>query len=146
MSTQNTQTKGKVQLKGIDHFGINVRDMDRSVKFYRDLLGFQTESDYDPNEGSRHVELFAGNVYIALFETPDLDLDAGHEILTREGYLHWAFEAQPGDFDGIIETLKANGVKFNGKVRNHSSGPSAYFYDPDGNYLEIHANNPEPGK
>ena len=141
MTPQNTNsTYKKIQLKGIDHLGINVRDMERAVKFYRDILGFQTEDDYDPNAGEKHVELFAGNVWLALFETPELDLEAGHEILTREGYLHWAFEARPEDFDSIIEALKENGVKLNGKVRNHRSGPSVYFYDPDGNYLEIHAN------
>ncbi len=141
MNTQSKQSGFKVQLKGIDHFGINVRDMDRAVKFYRDVLGFELEEDYKPGQG--HVELFAGNVYLALFETPELDLDAGHEILTRDGYLHWAFEVRPEDFDATLEALKDKGVQFNGKVRQHGSGPSAYFYDPDGNYLEIHANKPK---
>ncbi len=141
MNSQNKNSTFKVQLKGIDHFGINVRNMDRAVKFYRDVLGFELEEEYEP--GEKHVELFAGNVYLALFETPELDLKAGHEILTREGYLHWAFEARPEDFDAILESLADNGVQFNGKVRQHRSGPSAYFYDPDGNYLEIHANHPQ---
>jgi hypothetical protein len=43
--------------------------------------------------GLKHIEIDAGNMAIALFESPDLDLEKAHKTMTEDGYLHFAFGA-----------------------------------------------------
>ena len=130
----NTKTKGiPIKLDGINHFALNVRNMDRAEAFYTGILGFPVIMRTETQGGLKHVEVDAGNVAIALFESPDLDLETGQKIMTDDGYLHYAYSAPADRVDEIIQTLKDNGVKMDGEPRNHS----VYFFDPDGHQLEI---------
>jgi len=127
-------TKGTpLKLDGINHFALNVRNMDRAEAFYTGVLGFPVITRTETQAGLKHVEVDAGNVAIALFESPDLDLEAGQKIMTDDGYLHYAYSAPADRVDDIIKTLKDSGVKMDGEPRNHS----VYFFDPDGHQLEI---------
>jgi len=128
-------TKGTpIKLDGINHFALNVRNMDRAVAFYTGILGFPVINRTETRGGLKHVEVDAGNVAIALFESPDLDLEAAQKIMTDDGYLHYAYSAPADRMDEIIQALKDNGVKMDGEPRNHS----VYFFDPDGHQIEIH--------
>ncbi len=128
-------TKGTpIKLDGINHFALNVRNMDRAVAFYTGILGFPVINRTETRGGLKHVEVDAGNVAIALFESPDLDLEAGQKIMTDDGYLHYAYSAPADRMDDIIQALKDSGVKMDGEPRNHS----VYFFDPDGHQIEIH--------
>jgi catechol 2,3-dioxygenase-like lactoylglutathione lyase family enzyme len=82
--------------------------------------------------------LDAGNVFIALFEQPDLNLPEGQKIMSEDGYLHFAFGAHKDQMASTIEALKGHGVELDGEPRNYESGTSIYFNDPDGHQLEIH--------
>jgi catechol 2,3-dioxygenase-like lactoylglutathione lyase family enzyme len=128
----------KIQLNGIDHFALNVKDMNRAEHFYSDLLGFEVVTRTSTKAGLKHIELDAGNVFIALFESPELDLENAQKTMTDDGYLHFAFAADKDQAPEIIQSLKDNGVRFDGETRNHPGGDSVYFYDPDGHVIEIH--------
>jgi catechol 2,3-dioxygenase-like lactoylglutathione lyase family enzyme len=136
--TQKTSTANKIQLTGIDHFALNVRDMDRAIQFYQDVLGFKVVTRDTTRSGLKHYELDAGNVFIALFEQPDLNLPEGQKIMSEDGYLHFAFGAHKDQMASTIEALKGHGVELDGEPRNYESGTSIYFNDPDGHQLEIH--------
>ena len=88
--------------------------------------------------GLKHVELDAGNVFIALFESPDLDLESAQKTMTDAGYLHYAFGVSKDHFSEVVKILKEKNVRFDGEPRNHGGGDSVYFYDPDGHIIEIH--------
>ena len=122
-----------IQLDGINHFALNVRNMDRAEAFYTGILGFPVIMRTETQAGLKHVEVDAGNVAIALFESPKLDLDAGQKIMTNDGYLHYAYSAPANRMDEIVQTLKDSGVKMDGEPRNNS----LYFFDPDGHQIEI---------
>ena len=47
--------------------------------------------------------LETGNAAIALFEAPELEVKEAMNILSEEGYLHLAFEANPTDFENIVK-------------------------------------------
>ena len=128
----------KLNLSGISHYGLNVRNMDRAVKFYTDVLGFPVIMRTSTNAGLQHVEVDAGNVAIALFESPELDLTAAHKTMTEDGYLHFAFNGDYSRFDEIVKSLKDAGVEIDGEPRDWGEGVSIYFPDPDGHQLEIH--------
>jgi len=128
-------TKGTpIKLDGINHFALNVRNMERAEAFYTGILGFPVINRTETRGGLKHVEVDAGNVAIALFESPDLDLDAGQKIMTDDGYLHYAYSAPADRMDDIVQALKDSGVKMDGELRNNS----LYFFDPDGHQIEIH--------
>jgi catechol 2,3-dioxygenase-like lactoylglutathione lyase family enzyme len=136
--TQKTITETKIKLTGIHHFALNVRNMDRAIQFYQDILGFKVVTKDTTQSGLKHYELDAGNVFIALFEQPDLNLPAGQKIMTDDGFLHFAFGAHKDQMASTLEALKEHGVDLDGEPRNYESGTSIYFNDPDGHQLEIH--------
>ncbi len=124
-----------MQLKGIHHIALNVRDLDLAEKFYGDVLGFKVLHRF--SKGLRHIMMDTGNSAVALFETPDLDTGASVQKLSEEGYMHFAFGADKESFEGIVEELKAHKVSIDGPVKR-GDGVSIYFNDPDNNHLEIH--------
>ena len=130
-------TETKLQLKGLDHFALNVKDMKRAEEFYTKILGFTVIRRSATQAGLKHFEIDVGNVVIALFESPDLDLKKAHDTMTEEGYLHFAFGASYKQFDSILENLKQKGVIIDGEPRDWGKSVSVYFRDPDDHQLEI---------
>ena len=130
-------TETKLQLKGLDHFALNVKNMKRAEEFYTNILGFTVIHRTKTQSGLNHIEIDAGNVIIALFESPDLDLERAHETMTEEGYLHFAFGASYDQFDSTIQSLKQKGVIMDGEPRYWGQSVSVYFRDPDDHQLEL---------
>ena len=137
-SPSTTDNKSKINLDGINHFALNVRNMERAEAFYTGILGFPVIMRTQTRAGLKHVEVDAGNVAIALFESPELDLTAAQKTMTDDGYLHFAFGAPYDRFDAILQVLKEGGVKMDGEPRDWGNGVSIYFPDPDGHQIEIH--------
>ena len=130
-----------MQLKGIHHIALNVKDWDRAERFYTDVLGFQVTHRF--SKGLRHLMLETGNAAIALFEAPDLDVKEAMNLLSEEGYLHLAFEASPTDFESIVKELSDKNIKIDNGPVKRGDGESIYFNDPDQNHLEIHCDKPQ---
>ncbi|MZH02639.1 MAG: VOC family protein [Nitrospinae bacterium] len=135
--TLKTSPAKRLRLKGLDHFALNVKDMKRSEKFYQNVLGFPVIHRTQTKSGLQHIELDAGNVAIALFESPDLDLKAAHKTMTDDGYLHFAFGSTYDQFDNTLQALKKSGVETDGEPRDWGKSISIYFRDPDDHQLEI---------
>ena len=130
-------TTTKIKLNGLDHFALNVKDMKRAENFYTQVLGFPVIHRTETQAGLKHIEVDAGNVAIALFELPDLDLKAAHKTMTDDGYLHFAFGAPYSQFDATMQALKAEGALMDGEPRDWGKSVSVYFRDPDNHQLEI---------
>ncbi len=123
-----------MKLKGMHHIGLNVRDIDRALAFYTEVLGFEVTERYA--EDIRHVMLGTGSTGLHLFETRDLEFQDALTTLSEQGYAHIAFETTRELFPGIIEELKRQQIPFKGPLVM-GSGESVHFQDPDGNPLEI---------
>ncbi|MBT3366787.1 MAG: VOC family protein [Nitrospina sp.] len=124
-----------MQLKGIHHIALNVTDLDRSEHFYTDVLGFNVTHRF--SKGLRHIMLDTGNALLALFETPDLNMESALEQLSDKGYMHFAFETNREEFIKIIDELKDKKVPVDSGPVVRGEGESIYFKDPDQNHLEI---------
>ena len=135
--TNATISKSIIQLNGISHFALNVTNMDRAEQFYTGVLGFPVLMRTHTRAGLQHIELDAGNVAIALFESPELDMKAAHKTMTDDGYLHFAFGAPYNRFEATLQSLKEGGVETDGEPRDWGNSVSVYFRDPDGHQLEI---------
>ncbi|MFE9773117.1 VOC family protein [Streptomyces sp. NPDC005931] len=119
------------------HIGLNVTDLDRSLAFYRDLLGFTLIGE-GKEEGRRYAFLGDGrSLVIALWQQADGPYDA-----VRAGLHHLALEADSIERVREYEAaLRAHGTDFAYEgVVAHAEGAASggiFFHDPDGTRLEI---------
>lgn len=134
-------SRSLMQLKGIHHIALNVKDLDRAERFYTDVLGFQVTQRF--SKGLRHLMLETGNAAIALFETPSLKVEEAMNLVSEDGYLHLALEADPADFETIIKELQTKKIQIDNGPVKRGNGESVYFNDPDHNHLEIHCDHPK---
>ena len=132
-----------IKTKGLYHSGIPVNDLDRAVAFYRDVLGMEVASvARDDLKGLRRADLRSGSSMVVLFQRPNpIERDA----LAEDGVTHQAFAVDSDDFDTAEERMRAAGVRIHEvPVVERRSGRGLYFFDPDGNLLQLYA--PPRGK
>jgi catechol 2,3-dioxygenase-like lactoylglutathione lyase family enzyme len=123
-----------MQLEGIDHIAVGVRDVERSAKWYIEVLGF--ERLYEDAWGGVPTFVGKGNTGIALFPARPNAKPAPttHRDIRM---LHLAFRANRENFLAAQRQLKRRGIKF--EFQDHEISQSIYFRDPDGHQLEITA-------
>ncbi|MCX7290512.1 fosfomycin resistance glutathione transferase [Janthinobacterium sp.] len=113
-------------LTGLNHLTLSVRELARSVAFYRDTLGLRLHARWD-----RGAYLSAGELWLCL------SLDAGAASGAGGSYTHYAFSISQQDFPAFAARLRTARVPE--WQQNGSAGDSLYFLDPDGHRLEAHA-------
>ncbi len=116
-----------MQLEGIDHVALGVRDIEQSVKWYIEVLGFERLHDGVWNGVPTFIG--KGNTGIALFPaSPDAKpTSSSHRELRM---LHLAFRATRQNFLAAQRELEKRGIKF--EFQDHEISHSIYFRDPDG--------------
>jgi catechol 2,3-dioxygenase len=127
-----------MNLARIGHCLLRVREVERSKRFYMDILGFQL-MEQDPEHGGVFMSLPGDGHTIDLspVEHPEtaVPVTAGRD---RLGLVHIAFKV--GSYTALEEaykTLQAHGIEVH-RMIDHGSQRSLYFNDPDGNGLEIY--------
>jgi catechol 2,3-dioxygenase-like lactoylglutathione lyase family enzyme len=121
-----------MQLEGIDHVALAVRDVEQSANWYVDVLGF--ERRFEEMWDGVPTFIAKGNTAIALFPLRNNDSKPASRT-GRIGMLHLAFRANRKNFLSAQEELKRRGIKF--EFSDHEISHSIYFRDPDGHELEI---------
>jgi catechol 2,3-dioxygenase len=114
--------------KEIGHVVLNVTDVERSTKFYRDVVGFQV-SRFRP--GGTGAFLTCGIVHhnLALFKAPEGARPAEKGAI---GLNHFAFKVLQAAHKRLIE---ANATIDH--IVDHGMTRSVYFLDPDGIEMEL---------
>ncbi|MER6126426.1 VOC family protein [Streptomyces sp. NPDC001795] len=121
------------------HVGLNVTDLDRSLAFYRDVLGFSLLAE-GKEDGRRYAFLGEGQrLLLTLWQQAQGAYDSG-----RAGLHHLALEVETIEQVREYETaLRGYGVEFayEGVVAHREGAASGgiFFHDPDGTRLEISA-------
>ena len=121
----------------IGHVVLKVRDLDRSLAFYRDLLGFKVVSELSnvmiflAADGQNHHDL-------ALLRVGQ---QAASAVPTAVGLYHVAI--QLADWEAVVSAhavLTERGL-LRGAV-DHGVSRSLYTADPDGNEIELFCDAP----
>lgn len=119
--------------RGLHHTALVSGDVERTVRFYQDLLEFPLTEVVENRDypGSTHFffDLGHGNL-LAFFDFPGLDLRPYAEVLG--GLHHVAVSVEPSRWEHLREKLDAAGVAY-----AHHSGTSLYLTDPDGARIEL---------
>jgi catechol 2,3-dioxygenase-like lactoylglutathione lyase family enzyme len=119
--------------RGLHHTALLCADVERTVRFYQDVLGFPLTEIVENRDyaGSSHFFFDIGNGnLLAFFDLPGLDLGEYAEVLG--GLHHMAISVDPDRWDALRERLDTAGVSY-----EVESGTSIYFRDPDGARLEL---------
>jgi catechol 2,3-dioxygenase-like lactoylglutathione lyase family enzyme len=119
--------------RGLHHFALVSGDVERTVRFYQDLLEFPLVEMFENRDyaGSTHFFFDIGNGnLLAFFDFPGLDVGPYAEVLG--GLHHIAISVEPERWKHLQGKLDAAGVEY-----HLESGVSMYFRDPDGVRLEL---------
>jgi catechol 2,3-dioxygenase-like lactoylglutathione lyase family enzyme len=119
--------------RGIHHVALLSADVERTVRFYQDVLEFPLTEIFENRDyrGSNHFffDIGQGNL-LAFFDFPGLDLGPYAEVLG--GLHHIAISVEPEKWERLKSKLDEAGVEYLAE-----SGTSIYFKDPDGARLEL---------
>jgi len=137
-----------------DHTGITVSNLERSLAFWRDVLGFEfSHTAHQKGELAEEITGVEGaEIKLAVLKTP-----GGHKIELLEylapadrkrtnlrpcdvGSAHVALHVD--DLDAILDKITAAGGNAAGKPQTLTKGPNAgkrvvYVRDPDGTTIEF---------
>ena len=125
-------------LSGLLESALYVSDMDRSVRFFEDVLELKSML-----RGERLTAFDAGRGGVLLVfkrgaSLADMEIESGvvpgHD---GAGPLHMAFAIPGASYDEWLSHLRKSGTKLRGEMRWPNGGRSIYFEDPDENVLEL---------
>jgi len=102
----------------IYHVGLTVSDLDRSIAFYRDILGLELIQFVDNKVNQMQSDLFTTSISEVCFYTDDID--SAYKILI-ENHVECLSEPQYFDF----------------RAEGFGESRAFYFRDPDGIILEM---------
>ena len=134
------------RIRGLTELVIWVRDMEKALHFYRDVLGLTVMSPPD----------FRGAVFLQVGESAGIpqqivlvplpkDAPGASAERTQRALHHLGVELAPQEFESERERLESLG--FEVRVGEHPFLPvrGMYIDDPDGNEVELIAPNPANG-
>jgi catechol 2,3-dioxygenase-like lactoylglutathione lyase family enzyme len=122
------------KIKGVAHFSIPVSDVDRSTKFYTEIVGCKF---LNQAKDKSITFLDAGGVCLLLIKR---DPPIAKGPLEMSNGVHHAFMIDALEYQAAVDGLRAKGVDvfFEEDRRGGTiDGPRAYFRDPDGTALEF---------
>jgi catechol 2,3-dioxygenase len=123
----------------IGHVHLKVSDLERSLKFYRDLLGFQLTSMY----GEQAAFISAGGYHHHIGLNTWHSRNAPPASRNGVGLYHVAIR-YPGrrDLAVIFDRLRRANYPFTG-ASDHGVSEALYLNDPDNNGIELYWDRPK---
>jgi glyoxylase I family protein len=122
--------------RGIHHAALICSDVETTIAFYQDLLGFPLVELVENRDyaGSTHFFFDLGNqTLLGFFDFPGLGLEPGVESIGS--VQHIAISAPRDRWEQVQRRLDAAGIEYAGP--NLGIPESMYFKDPDGIQIEL---------
>jgi catechol 2,3-dioxygenase-like lactoylglutathione lyase family enzyme len=148
-----------MKISEVDHVALTVSDIEKSLKFYQEVLGFETFFDL-PLEGKSLEDLMrvkkgtrlrsimlrkkgckSGLVELVQFDPPG-DLSKKARQITAPGVLLLSFKVLDEKLEDVFQQLQGKGVSFYSEPQHlEFKGigivKSVILEDPDGNMIEL---------
>ncbi len=123
----------------IGHVHLKVADLERSLEFYRDLLGFEVTQGY----GDSAVFISAGGYHHHIGLNTWHSKGASPAPVNAVGLYHTAIVyPTKKDLADIVKRLQAANYPLTG-ASNHGVSLAIYLNDPDGNGVELYWDKPK---
>jgi lactoylglutathione lyase len=122
-------------ITGIAHYGVKVKDMDRSVDFYTNILGFEEAFRIHNDDGSLRI------LYLHIGRHQFVELFPGGQeeynyVPTSVGMNHQCYEVD--DAYETVRQIKGKGGVLDKEIATGRSGCLQFWMlDPDGNRIEM---------
>ena len=113
----------------IDHVNMKVKNLEQSVKFYKNLFGFEIKQEENANKLDVPSNIIGNDaIKLCKYEVPDMSPEGG--------IAHFGFNVE--NFNEIIEKCKEMRVEvlYDGVV-DWEKSKSVYIVDPSGYEIEL---------
>ena len=126
-----------MKIIGADHTNWRVRDLKRSLRFYRDVLGLEPFGLDEYHREERPIVSLRVIPTFILHLRPDPSFEPG----STRGYDHLALGVEETDTEVLADYLRTSGVeverRLEGVVGAQGEGEALYVRDPDGYLIEL---------
>jgi catechol 2,3-dioxygenase-like lactoylglutathione lyase family enzyme len=131
-----------IKVTELDHIVLNVKDIDRSLDFYANVLGLKIERLDEFRAGKIGFPSVRINEHTIIDLSRMKDGNGATEDIHRN-LNHFCLVVEKEDFSGIVDYLKGHNVSIlTGPISRWGArgrATSVYFHDPDANEIEIRA-------
>jgi len=110
-------------LSRIGQIFVNVKDFDRAIAFYRDVLGMKFLFQAPPNMA--FFDCDGIRLMLGVADRPELDHPAS--------IIYYKVD----DIERVYEIFKARGAEFLTEPKDHGQEIRCYIKDPDGHLIEV---------
>ena len=122
-----------VKPKRLGHLVLKVMDITRSERFYTEVLGLHVTSRVADRMVFMSASRHASHELALMSSGPNATRPDDQQI----GLYHFAWEMESlSDLQSIYRELKAKEIKIAG-IGDHGISIGVYFFDPDGNEIEV---------
>ncbi len=113
----------------IDHVNMKVKDLEKSVEFYKNLFGFEIKQEENPNKIDAPSKIIGNDsIKLCMYEVPDMSPEGG--------IAHFGFNI--ANFNDVITRCKELGVEvLYGGIVDWDKSKSVYIVDPSGYEIEL---------
>ena len=127
ISTRNSMNN--LNATSIDHVNMKVKNLEKSVEFYKNLFGFEIKQEENANKLDAPSKIIGNNsIKLCLYEIPDMSPEGG--------IAHFGFNI--ANFNEVIEKCKELGVEvLYGGIVDWEKSKSVYIVDPSGYEIEL---------
>jgi len=116
-----------IVIEGLNHYGITVSNLERSIKFYRDYFDFEI---IDRISTPEQAYIRMGDIIIGLQEVEGYRAsdDLKHRI---------SFSVDEEDFEDALDEIESSEIEIVYGPEHIRNGQTVIILDPDGNQIEL---------
>jgi lactoylglutathione lyase len=119
-----------IRAESFNHLHLNVRDLNRSVRFYEQAFGLRI--DFSAGADLVFMAPPAGGFSLALHLVGRTD-----PVGMAGGFQHFGFKLNADDHDRAIEQVRSAGGALVSRGKHDGKYPYTYVSDPDGYVIEL---------
>ena len=126
-----------LRLKALDHVGLKVMDMDKTLDFYQ-RLGLTLLRTSGPNaDGRRSAVLQVGSQELNVFSHPGVASPGVGSDEKSLGMDHFCFLVDAASADDVVAGLRQAGIEVAKGPEKRRDGEAVFVHDPDGVRVEL---------